>query len=372
MADHRTIDSEFWRDRKLLRLPLEARYLYIGLVTGYADDEGRFVVDSADIHRQLFFPADPATPDQVELWVNELAALGLILLYVSQEHDQDETFGFLPGWYKRQILPKLYRSTSSLPEPPLKVCSWRRVDLIHESVKKHEGRDRLASTQAVRLFCDLTDEEQAKLCPSLTEDYVTLAKTVLELQGKGGEVEGEGKGSTPPTPPPDDGEFATCNNDKRPTRLLENERRPEPQPRQYDRDGVPGDLHELKQEFPNTDHACANLNWPHRFQAILFATIVSAITNDGFPRDDEHAAKLLQDEPPKVKEQRLPQMWLQRVEPEPDEPKDNRAAAVEEALAELDREKNAAMAAVPGKWKKLQEDLAAEKAEEEKEAKQDG
>jgi len=187
MADHRTIDAELWTDRKLRRLPLQARYLYAALISTYADDEGRFVADVEDMQERLFTRSDAVSVEQVQDWLEALVGAGVVLLYVNEDKSAEDTYGFLMGWFKRQVLPKRYRTPSSLPPPPMKVNSWQRVDMIHETIKKRENRDRMASTQAVRLFTELSEEEQQKVCPDLTEDYVTLAQAYVKLRGKGRE-----------------------------------------------------------------------------------------------------------------------------------------------------------------------------------------
>lgn len=56
MARIRTIKPEFWTDEKIVRLPFEARLLFIG-IWNFADDDG-FIRDEPDRIRLQIFPAD--------------------------------------------------------------------------------------------------------------------------------------------------------------------------------------------------------------------------------------------------------------------------------------------------------------------------
>ena len=78
MARIRTIKPEFWVDEKVAQLTLGARLLFIGLWS-FADDQG-YVEDKPRRIRMQIFPDDQF---DVAPWLDELAALGLIVRYDS-------------------------------------------------------------------------------------------------------------------------------------------------------------------------------------------------------------------------------------------------------------------------------------------------
>lgn len=57
----RTIKPEFWTDEKMVRLPFEARLLFIGL-WNYADDDG-YILDEPERIRMQIFPSDRVDTD---------------------------------------------------------------------------------------------------------------------------------------------------------------------------------------------------------------------------------------------------------------------------------------------------------------------
>ena len=80
MARIRTIKPDFFTSQSIAVLPLEARYLFVGLLTE-ADDQGR-MVDSAKRLAGAIFPYDDrVTAAKVDGWLNAIAKTGAILRY---------------------------------------------------------------------------------------------------------------------------------------------------------------------------------------------------------------------------------------------------------------------------------------------------
>ena len=76
----RSIKPEFFSDPDLGRLPLEGRYLYIGMWP-FADDEGRIPADPRLLKSQVFPYDDKVTVTKVRKLVGELAATGKVYPY---------------------------------------------------------------------------------------------------------------------------------------------------------------------------------------------------------------------------------------------------------------------------------------------------
>ena len=80
MASKRIIDSALFEDDFVGGLDFFGRYLWIGLFSAVADDQGRFL-DNAAIIRAKVFPFDTVTDDQVEAVLVQLAEAGKINRY---------------------------------------------------------------------------------------------------------------------------------------------------------------------------------------------------------------------------------------------------------------------------------------------------
>jgi len=78
----RMIASELFEDDFIGQLDFFGRYLWIGLFSAVADDQGRFL-DNAAIIRARVFPFDAVTDAQVEAVLVQLAAAGKIIRYLA-------------------------------------------------------------------------------------------------------------------------------------------------------------------------------------------------------------------------------------------------------------------------------------------------
>jgi hypothetical protein len=111
MPRNRLIKMEFWRDEKIGGLSHSARLLFISLWT-YADDSGNGRAD-ARLLRSQAFPYDAnVTAESVEAWLQEIASLGMIVLYEVGGTRLYSVKNFL----RHQVInrPSKFR----LPEPP--------------------------------------------------------------------------------------------------------------------------------------------------------------------------------------------------------------------------------------------------------------
>jgi len=110
MARKRQIDPGIWTSEQFCALGIEARLLFIGMIT-QADDEGR-LKGGAQYLKMAIFPGDVYTADKVRKWRDEVINNQLVVLY---NHDGNE-YLCLPNFTKYQYMTK--RFESKLPPPP--------------------------------------------------------------------------------------------------------------------------------------------------------------------------------------------------------------------------------------------------------------
>jgi hypothetical protein len=106
----RTLKPEVFQHRKVGRLSIHARWLWLALLT-HADDEGRLVADPGQL-RITAFPYDrDITDEQVDHLIGEISATGLVRFY---EVD-GVPYACFPSWCDHQKID--HPSRSKLPEP---------------------------------------------------------------------------------------------------------------------------------------------------------------------------------------------------------------------------------------------------------------
>ena len=109
MARIRTLKPEAWADRKIGTLSLEARLLWVVLIT-MSDDYGAFEADPAAIFG-FGYRHQHGHLQQIEGWLQELDDAGLIVRYESG----DERYGLFPKWEDHQKVKN--PGKSRLPRP---------------------------------------------------------------------------------------------------------------------------------------------------------------------------------------------------------------------------------------------------------------
>lgn len=112
MARIRTVKPEFWTSEQVVECSPIARLLFVGLWT-FADDRGVIPRRLRSIKMQVF-PGDDFSLDQVDDWLSELEAGGLLLRF---EHDGSEYLA-VTGWNKHQRIDKPSYKHPAPPEFP--------------------------------------------------------------------------------------------------------------------------------------------------------------------------------------------------------------------------------------------------------------
>ncbi|KKN65500.1 hypothetical protein LCGC14_0481040 [marine sediment metagenome] len=110
MPRKRQIDPAFFSDDKLVEVPIEAAYLYLGTWC-WADDAAN-IEGSASQWRLWIFPGRPVTTEQVTEWQAALVKIRRILLYSVN----GSNYYHLPNLLKHQTIQ--YPSKPRCPAPP--------------------------------------------------------------------------------------------------------------------------------------------------------------------------------------------------------------------------------------------------------------
>ncbi len=130
MARKRQIDPGIWTDEELAILPIEARYLYLGLKSN-ADDEGR--MRASPLHLKLsIFPNDHYTYDQIREWRDLLAMTPSRKVVIYTNGNSPTEYLWLTDWKQDQYINR--PTPSKLPPPPPKSLTTH-TQLTDESLR---------------------------------------------------------------------------------------------------------------------------------------------------------------------------------------------------------------------------------------------
>lgn len=185
MARIRSLKPEFWQDEALARCSVQARFLFVGLIS-HADDEGRQRGSPRLILANVLpYDEDVGTAD-VGGWIDELAGQRLIITY----EFEGQRYIAIRSWDKHQRVDHPKRS--ALPPPPCEIPAnghipEARGNLPEALAPDKEGdKDKEGSGNKVR------DPTIVGLCERLAE--------------KVGAIEG----TVPPTPKAVEGWYVAC------------------------------------------------------------------------------------------------------------------------------------------------------------------
>lgn len=109
MARIRTIKPEFWVSEQIAECSTNARLLFVGL-WNFCDDRGVHPARARTLKAEVF-PMDDFSAQQVQGWVNELIAAGLVA-HFSAADGQD--YWHVLAWEKHQ---KIDRPSFKYPDP---------------------------------------------------------------------------------------------------------------------------------------------------------------------------------------------------------------------------------------------------------------
>jgi hypothetical protein len=305
MAKHRSLDSDFWHDPKMRRLPWHARTLFAALVTDVADDEGRFAVDTYGLLDTLFARQDPVSESDIADDLQLLSESGLVRLYDEGRH------GFVRSWYKRQIIGKPNRDPSSLPEPPCDeltpITCWEMLDALVPAYPMREGQKKTWNTLVAAWFSALDPEVQAKL---REVNYFRLLLSKVTSRARTHPTPEEGKEKAEDGPPEPDAKDDREAPPVPPT---------EPEPDEPPPSGIPANIGMLKCNHPNLStavHAAFKDHVLAKCRDEWFAFLCQTIT-DWPSVTEDRLVETLKTNRPKGTE-RWPDAWVKRNFPETD------------------------------------------------------
>ena len=175
MARFRTIDPKVWQHPFFRKQPWYVRDVFLFLFSSHADDEGRFVADAFAILEGAFSRNHPVTEEDVEEALSALDNSKLTLRYGA-----DSEYGFLVGWYEHQYIEKARRSESSLPPPPVQICSWEAADQAKANYQEATGR----KAQGVYYSDAVRWQEQQTVNSESTERQLDVPLKGREGKGK--------------------------------------------------------------------------------------------------------------------------------------------------------------------------------------------
>jgi hypothetical protein len=111
VARIRSVKPELFTSPSLNRVPVAARYLFVGLWTE-SDDAGRFLANAKRIAGVVFPDDEDITGTEVERWLGLLAGQDAIRFY---QHNGTR-YGYIPNWEKHQAA-SMRRGGSRFPAP---------------------------------------------------------------------------------------------------------------------------------------------------------------------------------------------------------------------------------------------------------------
>ena len=124
MARIRTVKPDLFGSYTMATIPVEARYLFVGLFTE-ADDEG-LLIDSPKRLAGAIFPHDEkVSSTKVDKWLDALSGIGSILRYSAEEG----RYIYLPKWLDHQRIShatptRLPKPSGIVPERNGKAVGW--------------------------------------------------------------------------------------------------------------------------------------------------------------------------------------------------------------------------------------------------------
>jgi len=140
MARIRTIKPEFWTSEQLAECSPTARLLFVGIWT-FADDGGVHP-DSAKRLKMEIFPADDFTAAEVEAFLQELVATGLVKRFESE----GQSYLWVTGWHHQKIDRPTYRH----PQPSLADDSTSARRVVGEAAASPTPRNGVESSRVER------------------------------------------------------------------------------------------------------------------------------------------------------------------------------------------------------------------------------
>jgi hypothetical protein len=165
MARIRTVKPDMFGSFSMAEVPIEARYLFVGLFTE-ADDEG-LMLDSPKRLAGAIFPHDEkVTAQKIDGWLDDLARVGCLVRYIAGEG----RYLCIPKWLDHQKIShptpsKLPYPSGVFPEKNGKTQEWLREspeDFAPEREREREQGSLSAESPLTPIVDGGTDASQPK------------------------------------------------------------------------------------------------------------------------------------------------------------------------------------------------------------------
>lgn len=175
----RMLHTEIWQSKQVASLSLQARLLYVGLIT-LGDDDGRLKGDVALLRAQIF-PRDAAiTIEQVTQWLEEIVSARLVVRY---EVD-DEPYLAHPNWTKYQTLRADRKKDSNVPPPPADLLATiEQPNGNQMSAQDKVSKGKVSKEKVLSLFEEFWKEYPNKTAKKKAlESWVRIFKEVPNIE----------------------------------------------------------------------------------------------------------------------------------------------------------------------------------------------
>lgn len=164
------IYASLFGDKKIALLSLEARLLYVGLIT-LADDDGRLEGDPVLLKSKLFPRDADVNPSDVEKWIQEVEKAELIVLY----EVRGENYIQHPNWTKYQSLRADRKKESLIPPPDDNQPSTNSPsDGCHDAAEDKVSKDKVSKEKISELFARFWSSYPNKTGKKKAEDKWTV------------------------------------------------------------------------------------------------------------------------------------------------------------------------------------------------------
>jgi len=181
MARIRTVKPDLFKSPSMRHLPIQARYLAVGLLTE-ADDEGVFIASSKLLAGSLFPHDDDVSAARVEGWLQAIAGIGMIELY----EIEGVRYGSFPKWADHQKIS--HPTLSRLPNRSGEVPAYsRNGSVLNLEREQGKGKGSAEVSAAFDIFWKACPLKKGKIAAkkayakALTETEPAVILAAIEL-----------------------------------------------------------------------------------------------------------------------------------------------------------------------------------------------
>lgn len=178
MARKRMVSPEFWTDEKLGLMPVEARLLFMGLISN-ADDAGRLPGNTLLV-KSMIFPYDTCSTNKVEDWIKLLHQHRLINRYNVNDQTYIQIINFTKHQNINRPTPSKIPAFEALTEDSLRTHGALTEDSLpieEKRIEKKRREEKVARAENVLL----TDIEYQSLIDKLGEQITVNMIDKLNL-----------------------------------------------------------------------------------------------------------------------------------------------------------------------------------------------